>query len=189
MPNNNLPSGWKILSSQYLFRQPPWLTLRQDSLLLPNEHTLPKYFVLEYPNWVNTIAITKEGKMVLVKQYRYALDASHYELCAGVCDASDDSPLASAQRELMEETGYGGGQWTLILTTSANPATSNNWVYSFLATDVEQVAQPNPEDTELLEVHLLEVSDVLEKMNDGSIVQATHLAPLWKYFSELKSNF
>lgn len=186
MPNTHLPKGWTLLDTKYLHRQPPWLTLRQDSLLLPNGHKLPKYFVLEYPNWVNTIAITKAGKMVMIRQYRYALDATHFELCAGVADASDNNPLESAKRELLEETGYGNGHWQLLLTTSANPATSNNLVYSYLATDVEQIAAPSPEETELLEIHLLDTEEVKQKMMDGSIVQATHLAPLWKYFSEMR---
>lgn len=60
---------WQIVSSKYLFRR-PWLTVRCDDMLLPNGNHIPEYYILEYPDWVNTIAITKEGKFVFVRQFR-----------------------------------------------------------------------------------------------------------------------
>ena len=61
--------AWKTVSSKYLFRR-PWLTVRCEDMLLPNGNHIPEYYILEYPDWVNTIAITKEGKFVFVRQYR-----------------------------------------------------------------------------------------------------------------------
>lgn len=55
--------AWKTVSSKYLFRR-PWLTVRCEDMLLPNGNHIPEYYILEYPDWVNTIAITKEGKFV-----------------------------------------------------------------------------------------------------------------------------
>ena len=103
-------SGWKVLHSEYLSRK-PWLTVRCDHLKLPNGNEIPNYYVLEYPDWINVLAITKDQKFVFVKQYRHALGITAYELCAGVCETSDASPLESAKRELSEETGYGNGTW------------------------------------------------------------------------------
>ena len=54
----------KTVSSKYLFRR-PWLTVRCEDMLLPNGNHIPEYYILEYPDWVNTIAITKDGKFVL----------------------------------------------------------------------------------------------------------------------------
>ena len=56
--------AWKTVSSKYLFRR-PWLTVRCEDMLLPNGNHIPEYYILEYPDWVNTIAITKDGKFVL----------------------------------------------------------------------------------------------------------------------------
>lgn len=61
--------AWKTVSSKYLFRR-PWLTVRCEDMLLPNGNHIPEYYILEYPDWVNTIAITKDGKFVFVRQYR-----------------------------------------------------------------------------------------------------------------------
>lgn len=63
---------WKTLSQKYLIKR-PWLTARVDQVELPTGAIIDEYYVLEYPDWVNTIAITKEGKFVFVRQYRYAI--------------------------------------------------------------------------------------------------------------------
>ena len=117
--------AWKTVSSKYLFRR-PWLTVRCEDMLLPNGNHIPEYYILEYPDWVNTIAITKEGKFVFVRQYRPGIGRTCYELCAGVCEKEDASPLVSAQRELWEETGYGNGNWQEYMLISANPSTHTN---------------------------------------------------------------
>lgn len=101
--------SWKVLKSEYLSRQ-PWFTVRREEVELPNGNKIPEYYIYEYPEWINVIAITKEQKFVFVRQYRHGLGITAYELCAGVCEKEDASPLVSAQRELLEETGYGNGE-------------------------------------------------------------------------------
>lgn len=174
---------WKILSSEYLSRK-PWFTARRDHVLLPNGQEINDYYVLEYPNWINTIAITKDNKFVFVRQYRHALGVTAFELCAGVCEKEDASPLVSAQRELMEETGYGNGNWSQYMVESANAGTNTNLVYTFLATDVEIVSAQHLEDTECLTVHLLTFEEVKELLLKNEIKQALFAAPLWKYVAE-----
>ncbi len=179
---SQLPEGWKLLHSEYLHRK-SWLTVRRDHLELSNGHKIPEYYVLEYPNWVNVIALTQEGKFVLIRQYRHALGTANYEICAGVVDSSDESPLHAAKRELLEETGFGGGNWEEWVVTAPNPATSNNWVHCFLATGVERVQNPQPEPSEQITTHLVDAGELKQLMSDGGIVQATHLVGLWKYFA------
>ena len=112
---------WEILQSEYLIKR-PWLTARRDRVRLPNGAINDEYYVLEYPDWVNVIAITKEGDFLMERQYRHGLQWTGYELCAGVCEAGED-PLESARRELYEETGYAGGEWVKHMTISANTST------------------------------------------------------------------
>jgi len=97
---------WKVMSSRYLAEK-PWFTVREERVLLPNGNEIPNYYVFEYPDWVNVIAVTRDGKFVFERQYRHAVGLVSYELCAGVCEPDDASPLESARRELLEETGYG----------------------------------------------------------------------------------
>ena len=144
---------WKVLKSEYLARK-PWFTVRHESLELPDGRRVPDYYVFEYPDWINITAITRQGEFVLIDQYRHALGETRYEIPAGVSEASDASMLAAAQRELAEETGYGGGEWRLLMTVAPNPATQNNLTYCFLATGVEPVTEQRLDPTEDLRVHL-----------------------------------
>ena len=63
---------WKLIDSRYIIRR-PWLTARCDTVQLPNGKINPEYYVLEYPDWINVIAITKEGNFLMVEQYRHGL--------------------------------------------------------------------------------------------------------------------
>jgi len=175
-------SSWHVLESRYIHRA-PWLTARQEKIQLANGHVIPEYYVLEYPDWVNTLALTPDGKFVFVRQYRHGLGCTSYELCAGVRDPEDPSPMAAAQRELMEETGYGGGHWESYMTISANPGTQTNLTYCFLATGVEKVSEAHLEESEELSVHLLTVDEVKTLLLNDEIKQALHAAPLWKYLA------
>ena len=73
---------WKILSSEYLIKR-PWLTARRDVVELPDGRINKEYYVLEYPTWINVTAITKNGDMVMVRQYRHALGQTNFEIVAG----------------------------------------------------------------------------------------------------------
>ena len=175
-----------VLKSEYLFRR-PWLTVRRETIQLPNGHTVPEYYVLEYPDWVNTIAVTREGKYIFVRQYRHGLKRRLIELCSGVCEPTDATPLDTARRELLEETGYGGGTWRELMVISANPSTQNNLTHCFVATDVEIISTPHLEFSEDLSLVLLSEDEVRDMLKRDEIKQALHAAPLWRYMAEKDS--
>lgn len=174
---------WKLIDKEYLFRKPPWLTIRRDRIQSPTGVVMDNYYVLEYPTWVNVIALTKDGLFVFVRQYRHALGEVNYELSAGVCDDSDPSTLMSAQRELLEETGYGGGRWQEWMVNCANPGTHTNLTHCFLAEGVEKIAEQQLDDTEEMSIHLLSGAEVLNLLKSDAIRQSLHAAALWKYFA------
>ena len=127
---------WTVLESEYLFRR-PWLTARRDKVRLPNGVINPEYYVLEYPDWINIIAITVDGRMVFERQYRHGRGEVGYEIPAGVCEPGE-TPEQAARRELLEETGFGGGSWRLNMVAAPNPSTSTNLCYSFLLPGVHK---------------------------------------------------
>ncbi|HIT83606.1 MAG TPA: NUDIX hydrolase [Candidatus Avibacteroides faecavium] len=171
---------WKVLNSRYLVKR-PWLTARCDCVELPSGMQLPEYYVLEYPDWVNVIAVTRDGRFVFVEQYRHGLGEVSMELCAGVCESSDADSLESARRELLEETGYAGGTWERWMTISPNPGTHTNLSHCFVARDVELVSGQHLDATEDIAVHLLTADEVVGLLTSGRIRQALMAAPLWKY--------
>lgn len=172
---------WKTLKSEYLIRR-PWLTARRDAVQLPNGEVNDEFYVLEYPDWINVIAITEESHFVFVRQYRYALDLDSIELCAGVIEQGE-TPEEGARRELLEETGFGGGEWQEIMTIGQNPSTCSNWTHCFLATGVKKLQEQHLDRTEDIDVMLLTRDEVLEMMRSGQLKQALMLAPLWQYFA------
>ena len=173
---------WKVLRSEYLIKR-PWLTARRDELELPDGRIIPEYYVLEYPDWVNVIAITKDGLFVMERQYRHALGCTCYELPCGVMEEGE-SPLEAVKRELSEETGYGGGEWTELMTLSANPSTMTNLTHCFLATGVEKMTDQHLDPTEELSVHLLTREEVLDLLRNNQMMQSLMVAPLLKYLSK-----
>lgn len=173
---------WKTLSSEYLYRR-PWLTARKDRLELPDGRIHPEYYVLEYPTWINVIAQTDEGCFVLVEQYRHGLGEVSFELCAGVVE-DGEAPLAAAQRELLEETGFGGGDWEQFAVLSPNASAMNNLSYSFLAKGVRRIeCKQHLDATEDIAVHIVSREELYGLLEQGQIKQALMAAPLWKFFA------
>ena len=174
--------SWKLLAREYLFRHPPWLTVRHDRLELPNGNILPDYYVLEYPDWVNVIPITEDGHFVMVTQYRHGTGRILTELPAGVLEKKDATPLDGAKRELLEETGYGGGEWQLLTQLSSNSATTNNLTHCFLARGVKRVGSQHFDPGEDIQCGLYTEDEVRGMLRRDEIVQSLIAAPLWKYF-------
>lgn len=172
---------WKILDSEYLHRE-PWLTVRKERLQLPDGKIVPEYYVLEYSDWVNIIAITKDQKYVMVEQYRHGIGETCMEICAGVSEKGE-TPLEAAKRELLEETGYGNGEWTELIRIAPNASANTNYAYCFVAEGVEKIADPTPEESEDLRIHLFTLDEVKNLLMKGEIIQATMVAPLWKYLA------
>lgn len=173
---------FKVLASEYLIRR-PWCTVRCDRVQLPTGVVVPEWYVFEFANWVNVIAITREGEFVMISQYRHGVKQTRYELVAGMCDEGE-TPEQSARRELLEEAGYGGGEWRQFMKVAPNPSNQNNFTYTFLATGVERISEQQTEASEDIEVHLMSREEVRSLLDNEQIIQCLNVAPLWRYFAE-----
>ena len=177
----NAERAWEVLSSEYVSER-PWLTVRKEHVRLANGREANEFYVLEYPDWVNVTAVTTDGRLVMIKQYRHGLQRTDYELCAGVIEEGE-TPEDAARRELLEETGYGRGEWKLLCKIAPNPSTQTNYTFCFLAEGVEQIDTQHLDGAEDISVHLLSKQEVLELLETDSIIQALMAAPLWKWFA------
>ena len=177
------PRPWKVLDRRYVLDRRPYMTLREDTVELPGGARIEDYFVFEYPDWVNVIAITEDRKFVLIRQYRHGIGQTHFELAGGVADPGEPH-LEGARRELLEETGYGGGDWRLWVSLSPNPATHTNTCHIFLATGVHKVTEQALDATEDIAVRLLPAEEMPDMLRGGGVSQALHAAALWRYFAE-----
>lgn len=149
---------------------------------MPSGIEIPDYYVEELPNWVNVIAITKDGKFLVEEQYRHGIGQICFELCAGIVEKGE-SPIEAAKRELLEETGYISDEWKTFGCYAPNTSGCNNCCYTFIATNLKKVADPQLDKTEEIKLHLLNEDEIKELMQDERMAEAVMLAPLWRYFA------
>ncbi len=169
---------WKTIDSHYLLKD-TWATIRVDTCTKPDGVVVTPYYVYEFPNWVTALAFTKDGRIILERQYRHALGETIVEIPGGCVDTSDKDFEAAIARELLEETGYQFSRFEYLGKTSCNPSTNTNLMHMFIAYDGELVQEQHldlGEDLEILFVTLEELLDLLEK---GAFVQAMHVTCIY----------
>jgi 8-oxo-dGTP pyrophosphatase MutT (NUDIX family) len=175
---------WQKIASKYLVRE-KWATLRVDEVKLPGGIVKDDYYVLEYPNWVNAIALTETGKIIMVRQYRHAADIISLEVPGGVIDG-DEEPAFAVKRELLEETGYSFKTCKLIAELYPNPATSNNRTFTYLLTGGVKTHEQHLDEHEILNVEEYTIDEVKQLIKDNKIAQALHVAALLYGLAELE---
>jgi ADP-ribose pyrophosphatase len=168
---------WKKLSSSYIHKG-PWATLRTDKCEMPDGRIVPDYFVLEYPNWSNAVAITEEGKILMVRQYRHAAEIVSLELPGGVIEPGE-LPEVAIKRELLEETGYSFDQVEQIAVIYANPATGNNHTYCYIAKGGKKTQLQDLDAHEEIIVEEYTIAEIKQLLAENKIAQALHCTNLF----------
>jgi 8-oxo-dGTP pyrophosphatase MutT (NUDIX family) len=165
---------WKILSSEYLFRD-LWFTVRKDRCETPDGKIIDPYYVYEFPTWVTALAFTQEQKVIMVKQYRHAIDDVCLEIPGGCVDDADKSLQDAITRELLEETGYSFNEFNYLGKTSPNPSTNNNWMHMFLALGGHKTHDQKLDHNEHIEVELFKIDELKTLLRENKIIQAMHV--------------
>jgi ADP-ribose diphosphatase len=160
-------------------------TIRSDRKVSPRTLQEHDFFVIDSVNWVNVIALTRDRHIVMVEQYRHGSDTVELEIPGGMMDATDASPIATAQRELREETGYEGANPQLIGRIFPNPAIMSNTCFTVLLEDcqcVHPVAFDHGEDliTRLVPVGELSGLVAAGKIQHSLVVVALYYFELWQ---------
>ena len=175
---------WKTLSSKYLFKD-TWFTVRQDTCEAPDGRIITPYYVYEFPTWVTALAVTEDRQVVMVKQYRHAIEETIIEIPGGCVDDTDKNLEEAIARELMEETGYSFSKYEYLGKISPNPSTNNNWMHMFLATGGKKVSEQSLDHNEEIEVVLLSIDELKKLINNHEILQAMHATTIFYALQKL----
>ena len=137
--------------------------------------------VLETSDWVTVVAVTADEKIVMVEQYRFGVGELTTEPVAGMVDPGENS-LDAAKRELLEETGFSGGNWRYLGSVQANPAIHNNLCHHWLVEDVVVTQEPSPDAGEAIRVHLMTLGEIKDAIAIGKLKHPLGLSALSRVF-------
>jgi len=165
---------WRIVSSEYRI-DTKFLRLRVDRVELPRGGVVDEYYVRESLGFCVTFALTVDGDVLLVRQYKHGAALIVTELPAGMIDA-DESPAACAARELAEETGYTGSPPEFVRTFLADPTNATAHFHLFIVRDAVLTREPQFDVTEDIEVQLVSVDEVRAMALDGRISGGSQVA-------------
>jgi 8-oxo-dGTP pyrophosphatase MutT (NUDIX family) len=163
-------SRWRRIESEIVADCRVFSVRRDLSASLRDEST-HDFYCIEAPDWVNIIPITPDDEVVMIEQYRHGTEEVTLEIPGGIVDPGE-VPLEAAERELLEETGFGASRVVSLGRTRPNPAIQNNWLHSFAAFDVELKGRPVFTGSEHTTVRRVPLLDVPSLIADGTIDHA-----------------
>jgi ADP-ribose pyrophosphatase len=154
------------------------LALRLDQVKMPGGRTAGRE-VIEHPGSVVVLPLHDDASVVMIDQYRHPLGRRIRELPAGLLDAAQEDPLATAQRELLEEVGYTAQDWSVLVDLVPSPGFSDESQRVFLARGLLEVGRPSCTDEEAdLTVVRLSLVEAVQQVLAGEIINSPAAAGL-----------
>lgn len=151
------------------------MAVRRDQVRMPAGGTAVRE-ILEHAGAVAIAALDADDRLMMIYQYRHAVQRRLWEMPAGLLDHAGEDALETARRELEEEVGLRADEWSVLIDVVASPGFSDESVRVFLATGLHDVGRPDlgADDEEAdLETHWIALADALAMVFDGSIVNSS----------------
>ncbi len=160
---------WETLKSRDLMEDMPWLKLSVEHVLLPNGTEIENFYQIHLPEYAVVVAQTREGLVIMERQYKHATGEVILNLPAGYLDP-DETPAACARRELLEETGFKAESWHHLGTFCVDGNRGCGKMHAFVGVGAFRFSEPCSEEAEELEVLLRKPEDALRSLLNGEII-------------------
>ena len=178
-PSKSGPARWEKLASKTLASTRVF-ELQSTRFRHPVRAVERDFVVIRPPDWVNILALTPDHRLVLVKQFRFGIDDFSLEIPGGMMEPGEE-PVATARRELREETGFAGASARVLGSVHPNPAIQSNRCHFVLVEQAMASAKQEWDADEEIEVTTLPVDEVLALARSGGITHGLVLDALF-YF-------
>ena len=165
----------KKVSSEAIF-DGVLLHVKRDTVTLPNGKEATREWI-KHPGASSVIPILPDGRIILVRQYRYPIGEVTLEVPAGKLDAPDEDPLVCAERELSEETGYTAQKITKLTTIATTVGFSNEYIHMYKAEGLTPGPQ-HPDADEFINVVRLPLDEAVAMVLDGRIYDAKSVSSI-----------
>jgi ADP-ribose pyrophosphatase len=168
---------WRILSRRVLLERPPWLTVGEQDVELPDGAVLTGF------NWIATrpftivVPLLDGDRTILARSFKLGVGAISLSLPAGYLEDGEE-PLACAKRELLEETGHEATEWISLggYVVDGNYGSGN--MHAFIAKGARKVREPDSGDHEEQELLTMPFGDAIAKLRAGDVAQLSTAAAL-----------
>ena len=177
---DSAPRPWKLIK-QETGPNLKLFTSRFEYRRNPRNGKELECLVLDSRDWVNIVALTKEGEAVLVKQFRFGSASVTIEIPGGVVDQGESHDEA-ARRELREETGFSTNKWSYLGASEPNPAIMNNLCHHWLAEDVVLSHSVSLDEGEDITVITASLEEIREAVSSGRMRHSLAITGLAKVF-------
>ena len=183
--NDQTLGRWTVVQSETLI-DTRWLQVRRQRIRTADGVEIPEYYLCDAPDFVALLALTQRHQVILVDQYRHGAAQRVLELPAGMVDPTDSTPQMTAERELLEETGFRAGRIESLGVLFPSTSRQRNRTHCFLALDCEKVAEPGGDPAESITLRLRPLAEVRTAARRGELPSQTSLACLFLGLERLR---
>jgi 8-oxo-dGTP pyrophosphatase MutT (NUDIX family) len=168
---NNSHEPWVILESKRVFFEPPIFAIDKQRCRRSQSNKEGDFYIIHCPEWVQVVALTRDGSIVLVRQFRFGSRQFSIETPGGVVEKDEDI-LTAARRELLEETGYAPERARIISSLRPNSALQDNSLHIVFAEHCVESSKQDLDPYEEIDVILLKPNEVYARIASGAIDHA-----------------
>ena len=165
--------AWKKKATEHIV-QNQWIDFRKETYEFPDGNVSEHFYTFSKKDFVVVVAKAEDGRYICVWQYRQGVDQVTCEFPAGGMEEGENA-LDCAKRELLEETGYISEKWTELISIPANATICDNIVTVFFAEDCVKEGEQDLDDTEFLNVELVDEEELEKRIFSGGFQQGDHV--------------